>query len=111
MSPAELVSELAYHGHTRVQIAGYDLRYVTYVLGRRRDERGRLIRHPADWPAHVEVDSEGMRVVRNPVGFSTMFMQVKKRSHGLDDAEAREQWAQFRADNPRMGQVLEEQAG
>lgn len=102
LTVAELVSELLYAGKTRAEIAGYDDIFMRWVLCRKRDENGSLIRVPDDLPNWVgdHLDSRGHWMIRNPRGFGEMFRQVK-RQQGLEPETA---WKQWRAENPKYGE-------
>ncbi len=96
------MSELLYAGKTMVEIAGWDDCQMRWVVCRKRDKSGRLVRRDPSLPDWVETDERGMRVVTNPVPYSTMFRQVM-RGRGLTDREAAVAWAAWRTENPQFG--------
>jgi hypothetical protein len=89
-------------------VAGYDDYFLRHVLALPRDRAGRLVRGE-QLPPGVEVDEDGMRVVRNPVPFARMFRQVKERQ-GYDEERARYAWHDWLLDNPRFGKGGEDRA-
>lgn len=97
--------EMLYAGKTRAEVAGYDDAFMHWVLCRRRDESGRLVRNPHDLPAWVvkNLDSRGHWVIRHPRPFSTMFHQLKEQQ-GLNEEERRRAWQAWRAENPGYGE-------
>lgn len=96
---AELVSELLYAGKTLQEIAGYDNYQLLWVLFRKRDKYGRLIRVDSELPPWVKVDANGMRVVGKRVSFGAMYKQVK-RTQGLSKEEADKKWKDYLETNP-----------
>jgi hypothetical protein len=99
------VSELRRDGHTIRQIAGYDTRQMFYIICRKRDKHGRLIRSALErLPPWVEVDDDGMRTVNNPVGFGDMFSQVQRKVRKKTATEATAAWQAYLADNPGLRQ-------
>ena len=105
LTVAELVCELLYAGKTRAEIAGYDDAFTHWVLCRRRDESGGLVRYPKDLPRWVteSLDSRGMWVIRHPKPFSTMFRQVME-GQGLDERQQQDLWQSWKNDNPAFGE-------
>lgn len=69
------------------------------LLFRKRNKFGELVRNEEDLPEGVEVDDEGMRVVKNPVAFSKMFRQVATM-RGLDPDQ---EWDRYLERNPGLG--------
>ena len=102
---AELVSELLYAGKTLAEIADYDGVQMMLIVCRKRDKYGKLIRGE-QLPPGVEVDSEGMRVVSNPVSFEGMFRGLKlKQTRG--NRELTEQlWEGYLEANPSLRKFL-----
>lgn len=98
---AELVCELMYAGKTRAEIASYDDVFMSWVLCRRRNENGELVRSSADLPAWVamNLDASGQWVVRNPQPFGAMFRQVAQ-SQGETVEQSLERWERWKAENP-----------
>lgn len=104
LTVAELVCELLYAGKTRAEIAGYDDAFLRWVLCRRRDENGSLVRVDPDLPRWVtaNLDSSGQWSLRNTQPYGAMFHQVA-RQRGLDDVERLEAWRHWREENPEYG--------
>jgi len=98
----EIVSELLYAGKSLKEVAGYDDRQTYRVVFRRRDRFGRLVRTNDELPPGVDVDEDGMRVVRRPVSYQTMFRQLR-REQGYDDPSIDQNWNEFLAANPKFG--------
>lgn len=90
-----------YAGKTRSEVAGYDDAFMQWVLCRRRDDSGGLVRTDPDLPRWVteNLDSTGQWVVRNPKPFGTMFHQVMKQ-RGLTEQERIRAWQEWKAENP-----------
>lgn len=102
MTVAEIVSELMYAGKSLEEIASYDPAQLLWVISRKRDRCGKLIRNRELLPPGVHVDENGMRIVKNPTPFNVMFKQVKTRQ-GLTREEVAAEWAEYRANNPKLG--------
>jgi len=90
-----------YAGRTLAEVAGLDDVQVAGILFRPRDKYGRLRKRP-DLPPGVEVDDEGMRVVKNPVPYAVMFRQVRRRQ-GLNEEQVEASWREFLSANPKFG--------
>ena len=100
------MSECLYAGKTLVEVAGYTDWQLSYVLCRRRDKAGRLDRSPREeLPPWVEVDDDGMRVIRNPVPLGVAFKQVQRR-RGRTDEQAVAAWQRWLDDNPKFGKSI-----
>ena len=104
LTVAELVSELLYAGKTRAEIAGYDDLFTRWVLCRRRDENGSLVRVPDDLPAWVSrhLDSRGHWTIKDSQSYSSVFRDVKAHQ-GLSEQEQRTAWQLWRRENPGYG--------
>lgn len=101
-SPAEVVSQLLYAGKTLQEIAGYDPYQLVWVVSRKRDKDGRLVRKSDELPPWVKVDERGMRIPSsNAMNFATMFEKVKEWQ-GLDKKQTQESWDKYLEDNPRL---------
>ncbi len=97
------MSELLYAGKSLSEIAGYNDLQLAYVVCRRRDSMGRLQGVREDLPPGVDVDEDGMRVVRDPVAFSEMYWQVR-RCQGLNEPLIERDWCRYLAENPKLGE-------
>jgi hypothetical protein len=93
---------LSYAGKSLAEIAGYDPWQWRDVLTRARDEQGRLVRGEK-LPPWVHVDSEGMRVIKKPVAFETVYKDLRTKLGGMTAEEAEEDWQKWRAVNPKFG--------
>jgi hypothetical protein len=76
-----------------------------WVLGRKRDAGGRLLRAGSKgglppWVA-ATTDANGMRVITGgrPMSFAAM-MRQRWRKAGLDPQQVKERWREYLADNP-----------
>lgn len=98
------MSELLYAGKTRAEIAGYDDLFTRWVLCRRRDEDGSLVRVPDGLPSWVtrHLDSRGHWVVKNPQSFGSVFRKVKEQQ-GFSETEQQRAWQLWRQENPGYG--------
>jgi len=95
---------MVYAGKPLSEIAGYDSWQLKYLIFRKRDKRGRLIRKSPKLPSWVEIDSRGQRVISNEIPFSV----AVKRAHrqiGTDDKTIEKMWGSFLAENPKFGKV------
>ena len=101
LSIAEIVSELMYSGKPLSEIAGYDDVIIFRIIGRHRDQYGKLVRDNG-LPSGVEVDENGMRVIRNPMPFTAMLRDVWE-SRGLERSEALGKVDEYLAENPKLG--------
>ncbi len=101
LSIAEIVSELLYAGKSLSEIAGYDALVLKWVVFRKRNKYGALVQAHDELPPGVEVDDDGMRIISNPVPFSAMFRQVKKRQ-GLNKEQTEAQWQEWLLVNPQF---------
>jgi hypothetical protein len=83
-----MVAELVYGGKTLAEIAGYDDAQTHFVLFRKRDKDGVIVRKGGknDYPDHVKFDSNGMRVITNPCGYREMYLGVH-RKRGVKDLD------------------------
>lgn len=104
MTVAELVSELLYAGKTRRDIAGYDDAFMSYVLCRRRDEYGELVKNDPSLPKWVQdnLDSKGRWKIRNPKSYTEVFHSALEKQ-GFDAAARIAAWDAWRRDNPGFG--------
>lgn len=75
-----------------------------WIFCRKRDHAGNLTRRDPDLPDWVEVDTDGMRVVSNPVSFTSMFKQVKKYQ-GLDESRTKQCWQEYIVENPKLAKA------
>lgn len=92
-----------YAGKSLSEIARLDDYQLRWVVFRRRDKYGGLMRRGAnDLPPHVQVDANGMRVVTNPQPFSKMFRDVKRRQGVVNERDIEERWKQYTAENPQL---------
>jgi hypothetical protein len=92
---------LLYAGKTLAEVAGYDDSQLSRVIFRRRDGHGALVRGDT-LPPWVHVDSNGMRVVKDPRPFAEVFRRVKKWQ-GLEKEQAEQAWKKWRGENPKYG--------
>lgn len=97
-----MISELVFAGKSLEEIAGYDPWQWRDVLTRARDSQGKIIRGEK-LPPWVHVDSDGMRVIRKPVAYETMFKSVRTKLAGMTPEEAERDWERWRAMNPKFG--------
>ena len=78
-------------------MAGYDDAFMRWVLCRRRDENGGLIRSaPEGLPSWMNnyLDSRGHWIIRNPTSYASMFRQVKEQQ-GLDSQASSQEWRRW----------------
>jgi len=91
-----------YAGKSLSEIAGYNDYQMMWVVCRKRDDRGRLVRHDDSLPPWVHVDGKGLRVVKGkPVRFSQMYQDVY-RNRGMTVGQAEEKWEEYRQGHPRL---------
>lgn len=96
------MSELLYAGKTIAEVAGYDDLQTMEVVFRKRDANGSLVRG-GGLPPGVNVDADGMRIIKNRQPLERVYKKLKKEFAGLTESQADEQWERFRAENPTMG--------
>lgn len=101
-SIAEIVAELIYANKTIDDIANYDDVQMRWIVFRKRDKYGGLVRSSSELPDWVEVDDQGMRIVSKEVSYQAMFRQVKKKQ-GLTGDKVEESWKYFLSTNPEFG--------
>jgi hypothetical protein len=92
-----MYSELMYAGKTLEEIAGLSTVQITWVLCRRRDQYGRLIRANG-LPEHVlrTMDAEGKRVVsgNKTRPYKSIFMRTWQR-RGDTEQQAEARWDEY----------------
>lgn len=99
---AELVSELLYAGKSLAEVAGYDTIQMVWVVCRKRDKWGRLVRNVDSLPPWVAVGEDGMRIVTSPMPFQSLYYR-SKIYQGADPVEAHKSWQEYQLDNPKLG--------
>lgn len=91
---------MLYAGKTLKEVAGYTTWQMVHVIGRERDKSGCLVRKSKN-KLPVDVDDDGMVVVKRPVGYGTMYRQVKLRQ-GMTPKQAGAAWEDFKRANPGL---------
>lgn len=81
---------MVYSGMPLSQIAGLDSVQLEHIVFRPRNKHGALKRGNG-LPPGVHVDEDGMRVVKNAVGYERAFREA---------GGSEEKWKEFVADNP-----------
>jgi hypothetical protein len=89
---------MLYAGKTLAEIAGMDDLQMRWVVSRRRDQQGRLIRRDRELPEWVEVDAEGMRIITQPRRFGDVFRRTYEEL-GLSQQQIEARWTGFWNEN------------
>lgn len=92
---------MRYNGISLAEIAGYDPYILREVIGRKRDQFGRLIRVGSDLPEGVEVDGNGQRIISWPTAFSNAFRNAR-RFHGINQETVAREWEALVKEDPNF---------
>lgn len=88
------MSELKWREVSLVEIAGLDDVQIAYVLNRRRDRHGNLIREDEELPPGVEVDDNGMRIITNPTSYGRAYVKAKMH-YGVSEHQAKDEFRKW----------------